>query len=896
MSSSAALSESMRRITTSKLDVLKQQRSAYETNKQAVLDAVQREPDLSKQVLGLLDALVVYDVPAVVPNLSPDNVRRFLNQRRNDPSVSASMLEEWKANLQRCFEIQSHKYEYASLFGQLVTEWLEQPSNAPALHRQPSTDSANDGSQDSFEAVGRQEMYEQWREWETLVFDTTKKSDPESIKAYLSNLFSSTAKSKKLTKTPLEDLRTRMKGFDLGKFDKDSLKWCIRGLLKTDLLVPGKRAALLDIKDNSLVLGEMVDVLNIQIDNLDGWSWGDEPVSIDLRRQVNGKYRFYMDEELLQALLIYFIGIKWSVHFKEALTKFFHSGAWRQSSYRALDRKARARRLDMVGDVGLTGHTIRNQRRKDYEQDYFMTQLPSSIGEGARDYGDGTDSSDSDGDPIDTKSPMDIKQSLFHLVTTESLINTSLYGSFTVLQSDFKWFGPSLPHSTIFAVLEFLGVKDRWLRFFRKFLATPLKFAQDGPQAPTNIRRCGVPIDHVLSDALGETVLFCLDFAVNQATQTNLYRFHDDLWFWGQEDVCVKAWETIGEFARTMGLSMNEEKTGSVQVTEGSVTPKPSKSLPKGKVQWGFLTMDQSGNWHINDEEVDEHIEELRRQLKACKSVFATVQAWNVYVSRFLANNFGRPCNCLGQRHIDMVITAFDKIQQRLFSDAFGSSSLIDYFKQTVAQRFNVEDLPDGFFYFPIELGGLDVRNPLVPLLLVREVEGTQAQKERMIGEIKKQKDPREWIEDAFEMEEAEYERLKERYDEGDKSTLNNRVLKLKGDEPFMSLEEFTRFREETSVHLVNAYNRLQEEPRAKDISSTPDVRSAVDELPEDLVGTGSGIYGNWRAMESYHKWVAQLYGGDVLKRFGNLSMGEKKLLPIGLVTMLRKEKVRWQG
>ncbi|KAL9594526.1 MAG: hypothetical protein Q9219_006990 [cf. Caloplaca sp. 3 TL-2023] len=881
----------MQRITTSKLDVLKEQRNSFEKKKQATFDAVGAEPDLSKQVLGLLDALIVHDVPTAVPNLSPQNVRQFLNQRRHDPSVSTSMLKDWKADLERCFDIQSHKYEYASLFGQLVTEWLEKPSNAPALNRQPSGDS------DEFETLGRQEMYDQWREWETLVFDRTQKSDPEAIKTYLASLFHSTGKSKKLTKTPLEDLRTRMKEFDLGKFDQDSLKWSIKGLLQTDLLAPSKRAALLDIKDNSLVLDEMVDVLNIQIDNLDHWSWGEEPVSIDLRRQVNGKYRFYMDEELLQALLIYFIGLKWSVHMKEAFVKFFHSGAWKQSSYRALDRKARARREDFLGSGATTPHTVRNQRRKDYEEHYFMTQLPSSFGDGARDYGDGADSSDDGDDLSGKKTPMEIKQSLLYLVTTESLINTSLYGSFTVLQSDFKWFGPSLPHATIFTVLEFLGIKTRWLQFFRKFLETPLKFVQDGPQAPTNIRRCGIPIDHVISDAVGEAVLFCLDFAVNQATQSNLYRFHDDLWFWGQDDVCVKAWEAIEAFAKVMGLSMNKEKTGAVRVTDGTAPAQLSSSLPQGKIQWGFLVMDQSGKWIINQEEVNQHVEELRRQLKACKSVFAVVQAWNVYVSRFLANNFGRPRSCLGQQHVDMVLTTFDQIQQRLFSDAFGSSSLIEYLRQVIGEKFNVGDLPDGFFYFPVELGGLDVRNPLVPLLLSREIEGTQAQRDRLIGEAPKVKQPKEMIEEAFELEEDEHEKAMKRYNNGEVIRLSSqRASVLKDDEPFMSLEEFTRYREETSDDLHSVYEKLQNEYIERTVISTPDVRTAVDELPADLAKTGSGIHDNWRTMEPYYQWVAQLYGGDVLKRFGSLSMGEKKLLPIGLVTMLRKEKVRWQG
>lgn len=546
MSSSAALSESMQRITTSKLNVLKKQRDAFESKKQATLDTVQRESALPEQLLTLLDALVIHDVPAVVPNFSPDNVRRFLNQRRNDPSVSSAMLEGWKHDLEKCLQIQSHKYEYASLFGRLVTEWLEKPSNAPVLQRQSSNDSADTASQDSFEPLGRREMYDQWREWETLVFNPAQKSDPQTIKAYLSNLFESTETSKKLTKSPLETLRMRLKGFDLDPFDKDSLKRTIAGILKSDILAPSKKAALMDINGNDLVLGEMVDVLNIQIDDLDQWSWGENPVSVELRRQLNGKYRVYMDEELLQALLIHFIGIQWAVYLKDAFTTFFHSGAWKLSSHRALNRKARARRNEFLGEDASNSNTVRNERRRDYEEDFFMIQLPSSVKEGSRGYNGGLapdecERSVQEEGFASKKDPMEIKQTLLHLVTTESLLNTSLYGTFTVLQSDFRWFGPSLSHTTIFTVLEYLGVKDRWLKFFRKFLETPLRFVQDGPDAPTNTRRCGIPIDHALSDAFGESVLFCLDFAVNQATHTNLYRLHDDLWFWGQEDVYVKA-------------------------------------------------------------------------------------------------------------------------------------------------------------------------------------------------------------------------------------------------------------------------------------------------------------------------------------------------------------------
>ncbi|KAI4186143.1 MAG: hypothetical protein LQ348_004272 [Seirophora lacunosa] len=907
MSSSAALSESMQRITTSKLTVLKKQRDAFESTKQATLDAVQHESALPEQLLTLLDALIIHDVPAVVPNFSPDNVRRFLNQRRNDPSVSSAMLEGWKRDLEKCLDIQSHKYEYASLFGQLVTEWLEKPSNAPVLQPESSSDFADTASQDSFEPLGRREMYDQWREWETLVFNPAQKSDPQTIKAYLSNLFESTETSKKLTKSPLETLRTQLKEFDLDPFEKDTLKRTIAGILNSELLAPSKKAALMDVNGNDLVLGEMVDVLNIQIADLDQWSWGENPVSVDLRRQLNGKYRVYMDEELLQALLIHFIGIQWAVYLKDAFTTFFHSGAWKLSSHRALNRKARARRNEFLGEDAPSSDTVRNDRRRDYEVDFFMTQLPSSVAEGSRGYNGGlahveSDSSVQGAGLASKKDPMEIKQTLLHLVTTESLINTSLYGTFTVLQSDFRWFGPSLSHTTIFTVLEYLGVKERWLKFFRKFLETPLRSVQDGPDAPTNTRRCGIPVDHALSDAFGESVLFCLDFAVNQATHTNLYRLHDDLWFWGQEDVCVKAWATIGEFAKTMGLSVNEEKTGSVQITDQPNEPsRLHKSLPRGKVHWGFLQLDTTGSWIINDTEATHHISELRRQLKACNSVLATVQAWNVYVSRFLANNFGQPQRCLGQRHIDMVIATFSDIQRRLFSDAFAAASLLEYLKRIIEERFHVTGLPDGFFYFPLELGGLDVRNPLIPLLLAREVEDTAAQQERKIGEVEKQKDPKEWIQEAFERDEEEYEVYKKRYDEGQvgehsnsKNPNNHNNDSDEEDRPFMSFEEFTAYREDTSLPLLHAYLRLREGPPETHVTLTADVQAALRRLP-DLQGK-EGIHRNIGLMDGYWKWVAQLYAGDVLARFGGLGMGEKKLLPLGLVTMLRGEKVRWEG
>jgi len=69
-------------------------------------------------------------------------------------------------------------------------------------------------------------------------------------------------------------------------------------------------------------------------------------------------------------------------------------------------------------------------------------------------------------------------------------------------------------------------------------------------------------------------VLFCLDYAGNQATSgAVLCRLHDGFWFWGQEDECCKAWTAITSFAEVAGLKMNPEKTGAARTSADNPRP-----------------------------------------------------------------------------------------------------------------------------------------------------------------------------------------------------------------------------------------------------------------------------------------------------------------------------------
>lgn len=858
MDSTTALTHSMHDITMTKLDALSKKQQSYEAIKQRIHANVASQSTQAGRVEVLLNAFEAHDISAPV-NISSANVRQFLKQSRHDPSVPLAMLEGWQTAFEQALEFPSRKYEHASLFGRLVIEWLGKAGESPL------SDAAS-SSQGPFEQLGRKEMYDQRREWESIVFAEGSTSNPAAIKMYLTSIFGSTSKAKRMVKEPLDTLRECMRTFNLGVFDIPALETCIKGLLETEMLSEEKRKVLTDLRNNPAILQELVDVLNMQLDALESWSWGEEAIPVNVRRALNGKYRVYMDEGILQALLLQFVGMKWATHFRAVFGTFFKSSAWRQTSDKSLDGPAKRKRQRFLGCEDGDRRSIRDERRKRYQSDYFLEQLP-------RTFIDTTDRYDETTPNDHPKSPMAIKQSLLHLISTELLLNARLNRPVTVFQSDFKWFGPSLPHATIISVLHFFDVPKMWLNFFEKFLKAPVRFVQDGLEAQTQVRQCGAPITHRLSDAMGEAVLFCLDFAINKSTGLNLYRLHDDIWFWGSSQASVSAWETIGEFSNVMGLTLNEEKSGSATIpsspnnSSSPIVPEETSltdMLPHGKVRWGFLILESSGNWTIDDYQVEIHIRELQQQLKACKSILAWVKAWNIYVGRFISNNFGEPASCLGRRHLDMVIEAFEKIQRGVFADIdLPGDSVGEYLKAELAARFGVKNIPDGFLYFPVELGGLGLRNPLIPLFLVRE---------------RSLRDPMTKLDGALELDEIDYHKAKQSYDDGTSAARRLRPS-TDDDEPFMSLDEYNEYCEEISGNLHRAYTDLLEPPKSANVVSTIDAWNVRDTFYN----------------KSYGDWVLELYGSDIIRRYGGLALGEKALLPIGLVTMLSSEKMRWQ-
>ena len=415
-------------------------------------------------------------------------------------------------------------------------------------------------------------------------------------------------------------------------------------------------------------------------------------------------------------------------------------------------------------------------------------------------------------------------------------------------------------------------------RLTRICAIVPIKF-DDDPEKRVRVRKRGTAMSSPLADVFSEVVLFSMDRAVNHnAKGANLHRLHDDFWIWGSGDECVKAWHAVTEFTRIMGLDINMDKSGSVLIARnkvlsgapassapaphrnsaaagsppGSISSEEKASLPSGNIAWGFLLLDaQTGRFKIDGAVIEEHVNDLRLQLKAEKSILGYIKLWNHISVRFFTSMLGKPANCLGQAHVDMVLEAFKRVQKMLFPS---SGNVNDHLKGKISRRFNVQDIPDGFLYFPLALGGLDLQSPFIPYLQVRS---TITQ------------NPQTIMDDFFSREKEAYERAKAAFEK------DRLAKRKKGD--FMSFDQYTRNREQTSPLLLGAYEKLLAEPKNKA------VRLAFEEEVKDLGG-----------LSDYQRWVLHLYGAEMINRFGGLRVVEKRLLPTGLVQLFRQRRMRW--
>jgi len=382
-----------------------------------------------------------------------------------------------------------------------------------------------------------------------------------------------------------------------------------------------------------------------------------------------------------------------------------------------------------------------------------------------------------------------------------------------------------------------------------------------------------------------------MDFSVNQNTEGGqLYRMQDDFWFWSPDHhKCVKAWSTITRFAEIAGVTLNGGKSGTVRIMhqKGAVNVDIDKSLPKGEIRWGFLRLNPaSGRFEIDQTMVDSHIDELQHQLEdKTGSIFSWVQTWNTYTATFFTTNFGKPANCFGQQHVDMMLGTLARVQRKIFSED-GADSVVEYLKATLQKRFGLTDIPDGYIFFPTELGGLELQSPLADPLQIRD------------GLLS---DPSHLLDDFLEAEAEAYRTAKTRFEKGQVNRYPREDIFFVPEDPstFMSFEEFTRYREEINYgydgQLCDVFTKLLKQPSRESIEASAEVMTGLNVMNKNGLTEKAGITGNWWRMTPYWKWVAQMYGPEIMEMFGGLNVVDNGLLPVRIISELRSGRVKWR-
>jgi hypothetical protein len=891
MSSTAtALSQTLKSITITKIAKLEKQRISFANRKHDILDAVENAATNQRERVSiLLSGVKELDLP-LSSGTDLSNIQRWINQSDFDDSIPQSMLIGFEEQLRSLLDVQTRRLDLADLYSRLLREWLNSSDEGEEIVEE-------DGSLDgSFEVVEKDRLKQLRDKFEAAVF-TSLDTNSEEIQEYLNGLFESEEDGKALERLRREVGYLGSRAAAPAPFDKHTLNWCIKGLLNNELLKDEKKAILEEFRKDEVARGEICDVLNMQYADLQNWSWdaGDDGLPVEPRRQANGKYRVMMDEDVLQAIFLHYIGMTWSCGIKPILCDLVrYTGIWNQSA--RLPQSEVDRRRYYLGGYRSQQEAeggLHSERLKMYQDDLFLSQLPTKVWEGAGGY-DGDE--DEDEGPT-RKSPKEIKQQLLRQLATELRVRQTLDGEAAIVQSDFRWFGTSLSHTTITSVLRFVGVPEHWVAFFKKFLEAPLNMSpvSDGISisGQVRIRRRGVPIAHALEKFFGELVLFFMDLAVNQQAGTLLYRFHDDLWLCDQPERCANAWQTMEKFAKIMGLEFNLRKTGSVYLTTESADRDEdiAAKLPKGPVYVGFLVLDpETGNWILDQKEVDAHVGQLQKQLAKCTSILSWVRTWNSCIGRFFSHSFGEPANCFGKAHVDSILETHKRIQRQIFNGKDGNgNSVTSHLKGLIAERFGITDVLDAFIWMPEQLGGLGVRNPFISGFLVRDQVYSDPQK-RLRQYLVQEKDEYENSKKEFE---ARGERGRRRdfhniftneYGNSSSSSIPEEDLNT-----FMSFEDFTCWREATSPRLCSAYKSLMLAPLPQGAIVSMEVSEALRKLAKSqpelkLVD-----------MDPETKWLLQLHSEELFERCGNLSMVDKNLLPLGILEILRKKRVTWQ-
>jgi hypothetical protein len=450
---------------------------------------------------------------------------------------------------------------------------------------------------------------------------------------------------------------------------------------------PDVRRQALAVATDDLQVNEYAGALTVLLNNLDEWDW--PAGGFELRPLWSRtRWRPYLDEDLLTLLFQNLVGLRWGMTLKTAR----HSLGDRRAGSRGLfDKEESARTYDPL-----------RMRRAQQHTKLFLPMIPETLHKLSERGGYGGGYESSGGLTPDTA---DTFQELLLLVNAEVRLARAASPDqpFHVVQTDLRDYYLRIPHAVVLFLAEQLGFPERWLAFFRKFLAVPVRW-----RGQVRVVRRGLLLDHVLSDVFADYLLLLMDAHVWREAQVRPMRVVDDVFLAGEDaEGVVRAWRAVGAFCRAAGLEVNEGKTGSVTIG-GEAVP----DLPPGPPRWGMLRLTAAGEWELDEDSWGRFEAILRRQLGRPMPALTLIALYNSAL-RYILKFLGQMAP-LGRQHRGQIAAAAARMHNGLFGPGHGL--LEEVRRRWQGATGGGRHLPEALFYWPLTAGGLGLFNPVLAL------------------------------------------------------------------------------------------------------------------------------------------------------------------------------------
>lgn len=830
----SSLNQILYEVTSEKILELQNQKVKLDNYYRGVLKRADATEDLVQEIEILYEGIKEAPVHQQT-NVNMESAKLFIEHLAKDISTSDQLRRRWIESFRKEIQYSVCKCTYSYVFGKSLRDELKDSDAAPL--------------DDDFYVISK-EKKEQMNEREKTIKELEERVfeggdiQVEALTSFLEQTFDmedvavkdALDECRKSTKDFCKDLlESNITTFELGN--------CVSGLLSSDLLSGEKLTSLQQLKENEPYLEDLATLLSSRLRSIKSWSWPAHGVHVDVRRSIAGRYRAFLDEDIITALFLQYIGISFATHIKEKLQQMYESRLWKR--------------------VSAEEESIHKHRNNTHAAN-FLSVLPDSMytqGSFANEYNDSGASN-----------AVNVKNSLIHLLATDAQLHKVCKPDqpFTVVRTDLEWFGPSIEHESIKVVMKFLGISDLWIDFMIKFLKVPMTFQKD-TEEDVKVRQRGVPISHELSTLFGESLLFVMEASVNRETGISLHRIHDDFWFWDSDQAkVVQAWEVMNKFAKLVSLKFNEEKSGSAVIssskTSTAVAEFGPKPLPQSSVRWGSLVFRQDGLFQIDQESVSTHVEEMRSKLKNTKTVLSWVNVFNKYMAFFL-RSFGSCAKVFGLQHLEQIFSNLQLIQKKVFHEHNGNALAALTAQFEILQSIDILDM---WAYWPLPAGGLGMKNVLLQLGALK---GYLSKVEHTDFSDLPKLDKHKW---EHEENEKEEKRRKEGIDRDSPFTVKSELKP-------QTFEEYCNERELSLTYWKNRYAELLEIPEpAVQRNLDAGLTMQLDRL--SLVGENL----------EYAEHVIAYYDNQLGRAFGSLEFIDMSLIPKSLVESINKAKVQW--